>query len=138
MELVTYLMFDGNCKEAFKFYEKALGGEIIAMFTHGESPMGADTTPELRDKIMHAAFKVENALLYGTDGSPNGYTKPQGFSVSLGTDDVARAERIFAALAEGGTVRMPMQKTFWAERFGDVVDRFGVPWMISGGPMTPG
>jgi len=133
MELTPYLLFDGTCAEAFKFYEKCLEGQLIAMFTHGESPMGDQTTPELRDKIMHAALKVGDAMILGSDVPSGMYQRPQGFSVSLSIDDVARGERIFAALAEGGQVRMPLQATFWAKSFGDVVDRFGTPWMISAG-----
>jgi PhnB protein len=138
MQLITYLNFNGTCAEAFKFYQKVLEGELIAMFTHGESPMADQAPPELRDKVMHAALKVGDAMIMGSDAMGEMFNRPQGFAVSIMIDDVARGERIFAALAEGGTVRMALDKTFWAERFGDLVDRFGIPWMVSAGQLTQG
>jgi PhnB protein len=132
MQLMTYLTFDGTCREAFTFYAKVLDGRVTTMMTHGDSPMADQTTPELRDKVMHAELTVGDQMLFGTDGM-GPYRKPQGFSVTIAIDDVARAQRIFQALSEGGEVRMPFEETFWAKGFGDLVDRFGTPWMISAG-----
>lgn len=131
MQLNAYLLFPGECEEAFKFYEKSLGGKIEAMMTHAGTPMEAHVPPEWRGKILHAKLVVGNTELMGSDAPPGRYEKPSGFSVSLGLHDPAEADRIFQALAENGTVKMPIQKTFWAARFGMLVDRFGIPWMIN-------
>ncbi len=131
MKLNPYLMFNGQCKAALKFYEQCLGAKIEAMMTYGESPMAEETPPESRNNIMHAHFTVNNQDLMGSDCPPEQYEQPKGFSVSLGIDDPVKAEHIFHALAENGTVQMPLQETFWAARFGMVVDQFGIPWMIN-------
>lgn len=131
MQLNPYLTFNGQCEAAFKFYEKCLGGKLVFMATFGNSPMADKAPPGWRDKIMHARLMVGDKVLMGSDAPPERYEKPQGISVTLGIDDPADAERIFHALADGGTVGMPIQKTFWALRFGMLVDRFGVPWMIN-------
>jgi PhnB protein len=138
MQLITYLNFNGTCAEAFKFYQKVLEGELIAMFTHGESPMADQAPPELRDKVMHAALKVGEAMIMGSDAMGKSFNQPQGFAVSIMLDDVARGARIFAALAEGGTVRTALHKTFWADSFGELVDRYGILWMVSAGQVTQG
>jgi PhnB protein len=93
--------------------------------------MAEQTPPEKLDKIMHASLIVGDTVLMGSDAPPQFFEKPQGFSVSLVFDDAVEAEQIFNALAENGTVQMPIQETFWAARFGMVVDRFGTPWMIN-------
>lgn len=136
MQMNPYLHFDGQCEAAFKFYEKCLGGKITFMMPHEGSPV-ADTVPaEWRSKILHATLKVGDDVLQGADVPPNHYQKPHGFSVSINTNDPADADRVFHALAENGSVQMPIQETFWALRFGMVTDRFGVPWMINcGKPM---
>jgi PhnB protein len=131
MKLNTYLFFNDECEAAFKFYEQCLGGKIDAMMTYSESPMAEQTSPEKRDKIMHASLIVGDTVLMGSDEPSDSFEKPQGFSVSLVFDDVAESERVFQALAENGTITMPLQETFWAVRFGMVVDRFGTPWMIN-------
>jgi len=131
MRLNPYLTFKGNCAAAFKFYEGCLGGKIEMMVTHGESPMAEQTRPEWRDKIMHARLAAGDLVLMGSDAPPEMYQQPKGFSVSLSVDKPAEAERIFAALAEKGTVGMPLQQTFWAIRFGTVTDQFGIPWMVN-------
>jgi len=101
------------------------------MMNHGESPMAGDVPVDWQKKIMHARMTVGEAVLMGADAPPDRYDAPKGFSVSLGIDTPAEAERIFNALAAGGTVQMPIQPTFWAERFGMVVDRFDIPWMVN-------
>lgn len=131
MQLNPYLTFNGKCEAAFKFYERCLGGKIEMMMTHGDSPMAAQVPPEWRSKIIHARLTVGDKVLMGSDAPPEHYEEAKGFSVALSVDDTSEAERIFNALAENGTVRMPLQQTFWAARFGMLVDQFGVPWMIN-------
>lgn len=131
MRMTPYLNFDGQCAEAFRFYERVLGGKIEAMMTHGESPIAGQVPPEWHDRILHARLTVGNQVLMGSDAPPEYYQKPQGLYVSLQIDNPADAERIFRALAENGTVTMPLQKTFWAGRFGMLIDRFGTPWMVN-------
>jgi PhnB protein len=131
MQLNPYLTFNGQCEAAFKFYEQCLGGKIVAMLTHEGSPMAEHVPSEWRNKIMHACLTVGDRELMGSDSPPEHYEETKGFSVQLGIDDPVEAERIFQALAENGTVQMPIQETFWAARFGMVVDQFGIPWMIN-------
>jgi PhnB protein len=127
----AYLNFAGNCEEAFKTYEKILGGKIIAMMTAKGTPMESHIPPELVDKIMHARMMVGSTILMASDAPPSHYRPPQGFSVNIGVDTPAEADRIYAALAEGGQQTMPIAETFWAHRFGTCVDRFGTPWMVN-------
>jgi PhnB protein len=131
MQLNPYLSFNGQCEAAFKFYEQCLGGKIEAMMPYAGSPMEADVPPEWRNKIMHVNLKVGDQELMASDSPPEYYEETKGFSVLLSIDDPAEAERVFHALAENGTVRMPIQETFWAARFGMLVDQFGTPWMIN-------
>ena len=131
MDLNTYLFFDGQCEEAFRFYERTLGGKIVAMATFKDTPMAAQTPAEWQGKIAHARLQLGNNLLMGSDGMGDHYEKPQGMTVTVNIDDPATAERVFNALAEGGTTRMPIQETFWAKRFGMTTDRFGTPWMVN-------
>src|SRR4051794_39985639 len=131
MRIAPYLNFSGNCAEAFRFYEQALGGEITFMQTHGDSPMRDQTPADWHDAVMHVSLTVGDQVLMGSDAPPSYYEKPQGFSVSLGMKDPAEAERIYQALAEGGQVKMELQETFWAARFAMLVDRFGTPWIIN-------
>jgi PhnB protein len=131
MQLVPYLNFNGQCEAAFKFYEQCLGGKLIAMMTYGETPAAEHTSPESRGRIIHARLLVGDAVLMGSDGPPEYSEKPKGMCVSIHVEDPGEAERIFHALAEGGAVQMPIGETFWAVRFGMLVDRFGTPWMIN-------
>jgi PhnB protein len=131
MELSTYLFFNGDCETAFNFYAQCMGGTIESMMKHEGSPAAKDVPPEWQSKILHARMRMGNQVLMGSDNPPEHYRRPEGFSVSLGIKAVADAERIFQALSEGGKVSMPLQQTFWAVRFGMLVDRFGVPWMIN-------
>jgi PhnB protein len=131
MQLNPYLTFNGQCEEAFKFYEKCLGGKIVMMMTFGDSPMAEQAPPDWRKKIIHATLALGDHVLSGSDAPPDRYKKPQGFFVTLGVDAAAEADRIFKALAENGAVEMPIQETFWALRFGMLVDQFGTPWMIN-------
>jgi PhnB protein len=131
MQLNPYLLFNGQCEAAFKFYEKCLGGKIEALMTHAGTPAEEHVPAEWRDKILHARMVVDDSVLMASDAPPGRYQQPQGFSVSLQLKDPERAERIFHALAEGGTVQMPFEETFWAARFGMLKDQFGIPWMIN-------
>ena len=131
MKLNPYLTFDGRCEEAFGFYERCLGGRIVMMMTYGESPLGSQTDPGWRGKILHTTLAVGDQILQGADAPPGRYQKPQGIAVTIGLSDRTEAERIFAALAENGVVEFPLRETFWAARFGMVTDRFGTPWMIN-------
>jgi PhnB protein len=131
MKINTYLTFNGDCEKAFQFYAEHLGGKIEAMFPFAGTPAEEFTPPEWKDKIMHATLSVGDALLMGSDAPGGRFEKPQGFSVSLQIPDPAEAERVFDALAANGQVIMPLEKTFWAEKFGMLVDPFGIPWMIN-------
>ena len=131
MQLNPYLFFEGNCKAAFTFYEKILRGKIIAMMTHAETPAAEHTKPEWQDKIIHARMTFGDQVLMASDAPPEHYRPMQGFSVSLSVEEPAQADHIFKAFSEGGEVTMPIQETFWAHRFGMLVDRFGTPWMIN-------
>jgi PhnB protein len=132
--LNTYLLFNGQCEAAFRFYEECLGAKIVTMIPHTGTPAEQHVAPEWRDKIMHARLQLGNQTLMGSDAPLDRYEAPKGFYVNVGIREPADAERIFQALSQNGTVRMPLQKTFWAERFGMLVDRFGIPWMINCGP----
>jgi PhnB protein len=131
MQLNPYLNFDGRCEAAFKFYEKVLGGKIVAMMTFGETPMKDQMPAEWHGKIAHARLTVGDEVLMGGDPPPQHYQPPKGITVTLGTVDPAEAERVFEALSDGGMVTMPIAETFWARRFGMLTDRFGIPWMIN-------
>ena len=131
MQLNSYLMFNGNCEAAFKFYERCLGGKITMMMTHKEAPSAENVSPEMHNKIMHACLELENRLLMGSDCPPEYFETPQGFYVQISVPDPNTAERIFQALAENGTVKMAIAQTFWSARFGMLIDQFGTPWMVN-------
>ncbi len=130
MQVSPYLNFPGNCKEAFDFYAKVLGGKIETMQTHADSPM-KDERADWGDKILHVTMKVDDTTLSGSDAPPEYYHKPEGFYVTLGIEKPADADRIYNALKDGGSVQMPIQETFWAKRFAMLTDRYGIPWMIN-------
>jgi PhnB protein len=129
-----HLNFNGNCEEAFRYYETALGGKIEAMLPHEGTEAAQHVPAEWRKKIIHARLKLGDTILMGADAPPGRYNEPKGFSVSLQVKTPAEAEHAFHALAETGTVQMPITKTFFSERFGMVVDRFGIPWMVNCDP----
>ena len=130
MDLSPYLNFNGECATAFKFYEQCLGGKIVMMMTHGESPMKDQVPADWRDKVIHARLVVGDQVLMGMDAPPAHYARPQGVHVSIVVSP-ADARRIFNALAENGKITMPFEKTFWSSGFGMLVDRFGIPWMVN-------
>ena len=145
MQALPHLHFRGNCREAFGFYAKTLGGRIVFSMTYGESPAAAQTPKEARDQVIHARLDLGSQALTGCDAPGDRYQTPQGFSVLAEVCEPAEAQRIFGALAERGTVTMPFQETFWAKGFGMCTDRFGIPWMVNcskpleqppGGPTT--
>lgn len=134
MQVQPYLFFDGRCEEALEFYRKALGAEVTMLMRFKDNPdpqpegaCGAQVSPE---KVMHASFNIGETTLMASDGFCSGKPVFQGFSLSLSATDPAHAERLFAALADGGQVQMPLTKTFYSPCFGMVADRFGVGWMI--------
>ncbi len=128
MKMLTYVNFAGKCAEAFSYYEKHLGGKIGMMMTHAQAPDPNRVNPEWKDFILHARLSVGGTELMGAD-IPNAEPMRSAY-LSLGVDSDADAERIFQALSDGGQVFMPMQETFFATRFGQLRDRFGVNWMI--------
>ncbi len=131
MRFNPYLNFNGQCEAAFRFYERVFGGKVTILWTFAESPLADDVPPGWGGKILHARLVVGDWTLMGGDELPEDYAKPQGFHVTLNPTDPVEAERLFAALAENGTVRAPLAPTFWAERFGMLDDQFGVPWMMN-------
>jgi PhnB protein len=133
MQLNPHLSFNGECEAAFRFYASCLGGHITLMLTYGDSPLAGQTPHELHNKILHAELAFSGQRLTGADVPPESYQVPQGFSVSLQIENAGEADRIFEALADRGAVQFPIQETFWALRFGMMVDRFGTPWMINCG-----
>ncbi len=133
MQVQPYLFFEGRCEEALAFYRTALGAEVTALMHYGDSPEPDSIPPDGKDKVMHANLRIGETTLMASDGMCVGKAAFEGFSLSLAAADDAEAERLFAALAEGGQVRMPLAPTFFASRFGMVADRFGVPWMVVSG-----
>ena len=131
VRLNPYLNFPGNCREAFDFYAGVLQAEISFLITMGESPMANEVPAESHHHICHVCLEGEGIVLMGSDCPPETYEKPQGTIINVQAETTERAEAIFAALSDGGEIRMPMEETFWAERFGMCIDRFGVPWMVN-------
>lgn len=133
MQVTPYLFFDGRCEEAIEFYKKTLGAEVgmLMRFKESPDPMPPGMIPPgSENKVMHAALRIGGTTVMASDGRAQGKPKFEGFSLSLNAKDEADAERLFAALSDGGEVNMPLAKTFFAKRFGMVRDRFGVTWMI--------
>ncbi len=127
-----YLFFGGRCEEALEFYKGAIGAEVEMMMRFKENPEPHDELPEcFQDKVMHASFRVGHTTIMASDGRCEGPANFDGFSLSLSVSDVAEAERLYAALSDGGLATMPLEKTFWAEKFGMLQDRFGIGWMVS-------
>lgn len=129
MQLIACLNFDGRAREAMDFYAKALGGTVTGRFTYGESPMAGEMPAGSYGKIMHSCLEVDGAMVVmGADGPPP--HDAGSTTVNIMTDTPEEAERIFHALAEDGTVHMPIAETFWAHRFGALQDRYGKGWMV--------
>jgi PhnB protein len=135
--LDNYLFFTGRCAEAMRFYERVLGGKLEALMKYADSPQPEKCPASAGDLVMHARLTIGGRALMASDVPP-GYAAPAmaGFSLSLQYESPDEARRIFDALAQGGTVTMPLQKTFWAETYGMLVDQFGTPWMVGGGMLA--
>jgi PhnB protein len=145
MKIVTSLSFKGQCREAFEFYARVLGGKITAAMRYGDGPPEMPIGPQYADQLMHCWLEIGDQAIMGSDGIPEfapNYDKPMnGFDVTLHTDDVTKARRWYDALCEGGRPTMPFAETFWSPGFGGLVDKFGVPWMVNTMPVegwTPG
>ena len=131
MQMNPYLNFKGDCEAAFQFYERCLGAKLGPIFRYAGSPMAGEVPVAFREKIMHGSVTVGDQVLMGADVLPERYEVPKGFSLSLQIKSAEEAERVFRELGEGGEAVMPLAKTFWAERFGVLVDRFGIRWLIN-------
>ena len=134
MNVQAYLFFDGRCEEAVEFYKQALGAEVTMLMRFKdipETPPPGTVSPGSENKIMHTSFHIGETTVMASDGHCQGQPSFQGFALSLTVPNAAEADRVFAVLAEGGQVQMPLDKTFWSPRFGMVADRFGVLWMIN-------
>jgi PhnB protein len=133
MLVQPYLNFNGRCEEAVQFYQQALGAKTEMLMRFKESPEPSPpgmAPPGTENKIMHCSFRVGDSVIMASDGRCSGQTSFQGISLSLSLKSAAEAERYFAALSDGGTVQMPLTKTFFSPAFGMVADRFGINWMI--------
>ena len=130
MPVTPYLFLDGRCEEAIEFYKKTLGAKLEMMMRFKESPDPGMCPAGGENKIMHSCVKIGGTSVMASDGRNQGKPKFEGFALSINAKDEAEADRTFAALADGGQVQMPLEKTFFAKRFGMVADRFGVGWMI--------
>jgi PhnB protein len=133
MQVEPYLFFDGRCEEAIEFYRTVLDAEVTALMRFKDSPEPPQpgmVPSGCEDKVMHASFRIGETTIMASDGDCHGRPSFQGFSLSIAAPSDAEAERLFAALGDGGQVQMPMIKTFFSSRFGMVADRFGVSWMI--------
>jgi PhnB protein len=136
MSLSCHLTFDGRCEEAFRAYQRVLGGEIKTMLEYGQSPLASQVPSHWQRRIAHATLVLDAHELLGSDAFPDAYETPRGFIVTLGMADPSKAKQTFASLAEGGRIQVPFQETFWSPGYGVLVDRFGVPWELnSEGPV---
>ena len=138
MRVQPYLTFEGRCEEALTFYQAALSAEILSMMRYKDSPLPEGTgarPPGSDEKIMHASLRIGDSVLMASDGRCSGAPEFKGVSLSLALPDPAQAIRIFAALAQGGEVLVPMTETFFAQRFGMVADRFGLSWLVLAAPV---
>jgi PhnB protein len=130
MNVITYLNFPGNCEEALRFYEKHLSAKIVMKSTFDQMPNPKDIPPGMEKGILHARFTIGNTVVMASDGPPERVQPMRSAYLCLGVDSSDEAERIYSALAEGGEVFMPMNETFFAHRFGQLRDKFGINWMV--------
>ena len=126
-----YVFFNGRCEEALEFYRSAVGAEVEMLSRFKDAPEPGMTQPGMESKVMHASFRIGDTLLMASDGRCDGQPRFEGFSLSIVVPDEEKADSVFNALADGGKVTMPLEKTFWAPKFGMLEDRFGVGWMVS-------
>jgi len=130
MPVQPYLFFNGRCDEAIEFYQKALGAEVMMLMRFKQAPDQSMVRPETAEKVMHARLRIGDAIVLMSDGMCAGESKFEGFSLTLSLDSVEEVDRRFNALVDGGQVRMPLDKTFFSPRFGMLVDKFGVGWLV--------
>ena len=131
MKLSPYLSFNGQCQTAFNFYEQCLGGKVEALIPYEGSPMESEVPAEWSSKVMHGEFRLDDFVVMGSDCPPGQYEAAKGTTLMLSINNPEEAEKTFEALSEDGTITMPMKSTFWAQKFGALVDQFGIPWMIN-------
>lgn len=131
MQFSVHLTFDGRCREAMEFYCEVTNGRILSTTTFSETPAGQDVSDDWQRKILHATMSLGDMVVAAADVPPEQYQSSQGFYLFLDIENPDDASRAFARLSEGGDVRMPIQETFWATRFGVVVDRYGIPWEVN-------
>jgi PhnB protein len=136
MQVQPYLVFEGRCDEALKFYQTAIGAEIQMLMRFKESPDQSMVSPEAKEKIMHACMRIGDSQVLASDGNCSGSPAFTGVNLTLSASDDAEAEKLFAALAKGGQIRMPLETTFFASKFGMLADQFGVNWMVIAGPTS--
>lgn len=137
MKLYTYLNYGGNCEQAFRFYEKHLGGKIIMMMTHGQNPAPSGVPADWKDAILHARMHLGETELMGADIPPDRFQPMRSAYLSLILGSTEEAERVYALLSDGGEIYMPIQETFFAFRFAMLRDRFGTSWMLLHERPTP-
>jgi PhnB protein len=130
MKVQPYVFFDGKCEEALEFYKRAIGAKVTALMRFGEAPDQSQIKPESKNKVMHAAFQVGDTEILASDGYCLGAPAFQGFALTVHVADGAEALKLFTGIAEGGKIEMPLEKTFFAAKFGIAVDKFGVNWMV--------
>ncbi|MBY0382433.1 MAG: VOC family protein [Xanthobacteraceae bacterium] len=132
MKVIPYLFFNGTCEDALNFYEKTLGAKAVFMMRYKDMPAETGHSPEVQAKIAHVRFTIGDDVIMASDAPPDRFNKPQGFDINLSIATPEEADRIFAALSEGAqAIHMPIAETFWAHRFGSLVDKFGIPWMVN-------
>jgi PhnB protein len=130
MKVQPYVFFDGKCEEALEFYKGAVGAKVNALMRFGEAPDQSQIKPESKNKVMHSAFQIGETEILASDGYCLGAPAFQGFALTIHAADNREAMRLFTAIAEGGKIQMPLEKTFFAAGFGIAVDKFGVSWMV--------
>lgn len=134
MQIKTYLDFNGRCEDAIEFYKKTMGAQVTMIMRFKEAPEAgegcAGVPPSSENKVMHCSFRIGSTEIMATDGYCQGKTEFKGFSLTHEVADEAEADRVFAALGDGGQIQMPLAKTFFSPKFGMVADRFGVSWMV--------
>jgi len=132
MKIATYLMFQGDCREAFTLYEKVLGGRMLAMMDHRGTPAEERVPADWKDKIIHACLEIDGQMLMASDAPPDRSDGPmRSVSVNVMVKTPEEADRVFAGLSDGARITMPLAQTFWSPRFGMLVDRFGTSWMVN-------
>lgn len=131
MKINPYLTLNGDCKQAMEFYAKCLRTQVAMMMTYADTPMAADAPANIRGRIAHARIVLGDQVLMASDAHTDEHVETKGMTVSLVVDAPAEADRVFEALSAGGKITMPIAETFWAQRFGMLEDKFGIPWMVN-------